>query len=108
MAGTLEAIRDHFIRERIYYSRHAKSEMQIEEFGEILDREVAEAVASGRIIEDYPDDKPYPSCLIFGRTDAGRPIHVVCAYGGEEDHTVIVTVYHPHPQRWIEYERRVP
>jgi hypothetical protein len=43
MAGMLQSIRDHFIRERIYYSRHAKSEMQIEEFGEILDREVAEA-----------------------------------------------------------------
>ncbi len=77
MADTLEKIQDHFISERVFYSRHAKSEMQLEEFGEILDREVAEAVASGRIIEDYPDDSPYPSCLIFGTTDAGRPIHMV-------------------------------
>jgi len=108
MTDTLKKIQDHFISERLFYSRHAKSEMQLEEFGEILDREVAEAVASGRIIEDYPEDSPYPSCLIFGTTDAGRPIHVVCAYCAGENLTIIVTVYHPDPQRWIEYERRLP
>jgi hypothetical protein len=108
MADTIEKVRDHFLSERVFYSRHAKSEMQLEEFGEILDREVAEAVASGRIIEDYPEDTPYPSCLIFGTTDAGRPIHVVCACSAEENFTIIVTVYHPDPQRWIGYERRLP
>jgi len=32
---------------------------------------------SGEVIEDYPDDQPYPSCLVFGRTQSGGPLHVV-------------------------------
>jgi len=51
---------------KIYYSRHARDEMENDEFGEILDQEVYEAVLSGKVIEDYPDDFPYPSCLGTG------------------------------------------
>lgn len=39
-----------------------------------------EAVAHGNIIEDYPDDKYGPSCLILGFTLAGRPLHSQCSY----------------------------
>jgi len=28
--------------------------------------EIYTSVGNGEIIEDYPDDKPYQSCLIFG------------------------------------------
>ena len=66
-------IRDCFGAGKIYYSRHARDEMENDEFGEILDREVYEAVLSGKVIENYPDDFPYPSCLIYGRTRKGRP-----------------------------------
>ncbi len=38
--------------------------MEAEEFGVINEREVSEAVLHGRVIEDYPNDEPYPSCLI--------------------------------------------
>ncbi len=34
------------------------------------------SVNSGEIIEDYPNDKPYPSCLIYGKMGRGDPIHV--------------------------------
>ena len=54
--------------------------MEAEEFGEIRDEEVSEAVSEGKIIETYPMDEPYPSCLIYGRTSDNRPLHVVCAY----------------------------
>ena len=32
------------------------------------------------IIEDYPDDKYGPSCLILGYTKNGRPLHIQCGY----------------------------
>jgi hypothetical protein len=54
--------------------------MQEEEFGSITDQEVYEAICRSEVIETYPDDTPYPSVLIFGMTDANRPLHVVCAY----------------------------
>ena len=38
----------------------------------ILRREVEETVFQGEIIEEYPDDKYSPSCLIYGKTEDGR------------------------------------
>ena len=46
------------------------------------------------IIEDYPDDHPYPNCLLLG---AG-PLHVVC--GMAEDRLFIITAYRPDPSEW--------
>ena len=53
---------------------------------------------SGEIIEEYPDDGPYPSCLIFGRTQEGRPLHVVCAPVMDEGRLIIITVYRQIPR----------
>ncbi len=61
----LNKIQECFKIERLYYSRHARDEMETEESGEIKDEEVFEAVSTGKIIENYPDDEPYPSCLNF-------------------------------------------
>jgi hypothetical protein len=33
----------------------------------------------GEIIEEYPDDKYSPSCLIYGKTEGGRELHVHAA-----------------------------
>ena len=82
--------------------------MEEEEFGVIRDNEVFETVLSGNIIEQYPEDEPYPSCLIYGQTSENRPIHVVCAYAKEADFVIIITVYQPNPERWIDFKRRKP
>jgi hypothetical protein len=95
-----------FRADRAYYSRHARDEMEAEESGEIEDEEVFEAVSTGKIIENYPDDKPYPSCLVYGRTIKNRPLHVVCAHSDDENITIIITAYQPHPERWIDFLRR--
>ena len=71
-----------------------------------LRQQVYEAILSGEIIEDYPDDVPYPSCLVFGRTRDGRPVHVVCAHV-PEDTAIIITVYEPDPDRWTDFRRRI-
>ena len=58
--------------------------MESEETGEIIDTEVFEAVSAGKIIEHYPEDEPYPSCLVYGKTKKNRPLHAVCAYSEDE------------------------
>jgi Domain of unknown function (DUF4258) len=102
----LQEIQNCFRSEKVLYSKHARDEMEKEEFGEIREIEVFEAVSSGKIIELYPDDEPYPSCLVYGMTSQNRPVHAVCAYSVESDIVIIVTVYQPDPLRWIESERR--
>jgi hypothetical protein len=95
------------IREEDYfYTRHARHEMETEELGEIRDDEVVEAILSGKIIEDYPENIPYPSCLIYGRTSEGRPIHAVCAYADDIGKVIIITAYEPSPNQWTDFERR--
>jgi len=102
----LQCIQDCFEASQILYTRHARDEMRFEEFGPIREEEVADAIQSGRIIEHYDDDEPYPSVLIFGRTSRSRPIHIVCAYAVEEDLAIVITVYEPDPARWIDYQSR--
>ena len=76
--------------------------MKQEAFGEIIEQEVYEAVMSSELLKEYPEDKPYPSVLLYGKTSAGRPLHVVCAYDAEENSTIVITVYHPDPRIWMD------
>jgi len=61
--------------------------------------EVRDVLATGRTIEEYPEDRPYPSRLLLG-WPSSRPIHVVAADNSVEQETVIITVYEPDPARW--------
>jgi len=67
--------------------------------------EVREAVRIGEVIEDYPDDKYGPSCLILGFTEAGRPLHIHCSYPARPVIKVI-TVYEPDPGEWVNNRER--
>ena len=39
--------------------------------------DVKNGIATGEIIEEYPEDYPNPSCLIFGYTVNNRILHIV-------------------------------
>ena len=67
--------------------------------------ELREAIGSGDIIEDYPEDKYGPSCLILGFTGSGRAVHVQCSYPSRPL-VKIITLYEPDPQRWIDFKTR--
>lgn len=103
----LTKIQRSFTTDRAIYTLHARDEMRLEELGRIKEHEVFRTIQSGGIIESYPDDKPYPSVLIFGRTGQGRPIHIVCALPEHVNILIIVTVYIPDPEKWVNFERRV-
>lgn len=64
----------------------------------IRQADVLQAIAVGEIIEQYPDDYPYPSCLLLGLSIAGQPLHVVCGRG--EGEIWMVTAYYPDPDEW--------
>ena len=69
-----------------------------------IDRiEIEEAVLLGKIIEDYPDDKYSPSCLIYGRSEAGRHLHVQISLPPT---VVVITAYEPDEVEWIDYRVR--
>jgi hypothetical protein len=104
--SNISAIQICFKQDRVYYTSHAKFEMENEEFGQIKDNEVFECILSGQIIEKYSDDKPYPSVLILGFTNNKRPLHCVCAYSQEDNLAIVITVYHPDPELWIDYKFR--
>ena len=61
--------------------------------------DLRKVLLDGVVIEDYPDDTPYPSCLMLGWCD-GRPIHVVVAHNAKDDSIIVVTVYEPDPDQW--------
>lgn len=105
--GKLEIIKRCFTNNNILYTHHALEEMRNEKFGRIYDKEIGECIISGEIIKEYPEDTPYPSFLILGKTGSGRPLHVVCAYGSESDVVIVITTYQPDPALWIDYKRRI-
>jgi len=72
----------------------------------ISDSDIRELVGLGVIIEEYPDDTPYPSYLIFKMVN-GRPIHVVMAYNNVDREAIVITAYEPDPDSWSDnYTRR--
>lgn len=83
-------------------SRHALDKSIIRD---ISISEIEEAIENrSEVVENYPDDKYGPSCLILGFTGTGRPIHVQCSYATRSP-IKIITVYEPDPDLWI--DRRV-
>ncbi|HEX6963284.1 MAG TPA: DUF4258 domain-containing protein [Lacipirellula sp.] len=71
----------------------------------VLD-DVYASVLAGEIIEDYLTDHPLPSCLVYGQSTRGDPIHSVWAYNQVSGRAVLVTVYRPDPDRWIDWRQR--
>jgi len=71
----------------------------------ITPNEVANAIESGEVIEEYPTDSPFPSRLILGLV-SGRALYVVAADDDQSDLTYVVTVYEPDPDQWTADLRR--
>ncbi len=101
--GMLEEIQNKIVRRQYEFSKHAVDQSIIRD---ISVAEVEEAI-SGRseVIEDYPDDKYGPSCLILGFTKAGRPLHLQCSYPSRPL-IKIVTLYEPDPDLWVDFRIR--
>ncbi len=91
-----EAIRQKIADDKFEFSKHAVDQSILRR---IRVHEIKEAIAKGQLVEDYPQDKYGPSCLISGKTQFGRTIHVQCSYPSRAL-IKIITVYEPNPERW--------
>lgn len=91
------------MRRQYEFSRHAVDQTIIRN---ISVAEVEEAIsAKSEVIEDYPEDKYGPSCLILGFTKAGRALHLQCSYPSRSL-IKIVTLYEPDPHLWTDFRVR--
>ena len=98
----IDEIKAKFATNQFELSRHAVDQTLKRR---IVISEVREAVMSGEVIEDYPDDKYGPSCLVLGWTAVRRPIHVQCSYPSRPLIKVI-TLYEPDPSLWVNFRER--
>ncbi len=95
----IEAVR----QSRLRISDHADEEAQADT---LTFDEIFFSILQGEIIETYPDDRPYPSCLVYGDTFEGDPVHSVWAYNEDNRWAVLITVYRPDPARWVNWKTR--
>jgi len=82
---------------KLIYRQHAVRRM-FERSISIAD--IDAAMASGRVIEEYPADTPYPSCLWLGLA-GNRPLHLVFADNPGDGERIIITVHEPDPALWL-------
>lgn len=61
-------------------------------------RFIQNTILNGEIIEQYPNDFPYPSCLILYFLNSQTPIHVCVGFG--ENKLWIITAYFPNTIEW--------
>ena len=100
---TLEGIRDKVHQRQYEFSKHAVDQSVVRS---ISVAELEEAILGpSEVIEDYPDDKYGPSCLILGFTGAGRPLHIQCSYPSRPL-VKIITLYEPDPDQWVNFRTR--
>ncbi len=97
---TIAEIKDKILKGEYRFSEHAIKRM-IKRFIERF--EVEEAIINGDIIEEYPDDKYSPSCLIYGKSKNGRGLHVQVSLPPK---VVVITIYEPDTSEWIDCKIR--
>ncbi|MBW4428698.1 MAG: DUF4258 domain-containing protein [Nostoc desertorum CM1-VF14] len=84
--------------QNLVFSRHAIQQMF---YRRISQKEVKTAISYGEVIEENPDDTPYPSYLILDFLE-GKPIHVVFSYNEDTDTGYVVTAYIPDSNIWLD------
>ena len=93
----IEKIIDCINKRSIIWTKHCLNRLNQRD---ILISDVKNAIKTGKIIEYYYDDCPYPSCLILGYNMNNKIIHVVC--GVNKDEVYIITAYYPDNIEWEE------
>ena len=60
-------------------------------------QDIVKTIETGEIIEYYPKDFPFPSCLITGKS-GNKAVHIVAAI--DDDMIHLITAYIPDPAKW--------
>jgi len=86
----IEDIRNIYTDDTIVLTEHLLTRMRQRH---IRLQDIKRTIEIGEIIEQYPDDYPFPSCLI-----SGENIHIVCSIGNGR--LYIITAYRPSLEKW--------
>ena len=86
----IESFRNFCSQSQIVWSKHALERLQSRG---ISVKDVKNCIMNGEIIEEYPNDFPAPSALIYGKDLNGKIIHTVC--GIDEARIYIISAYYP-------------
>lgn len=92
---TIEDFRKINKSENIIISLHGQ--LRLNERNITVD-DVMNAIDNGEIIEQYPDDFPFPSCLILGLSINDVYIHIVVSMN--DDKIYLITAYVPNTDKW--------
>ncbi|MCR4674874.1 MAG: DUF4258 domain-containing protein [Lachnospiraceae bacterium] len=92
---TIEDFRKINKSENIVISLHGQ--LRLNERNITVD-DVMNAIDNGEIIEQYPTDFPFPSCLILGLSINGVYIHIVVSMN--DDKIYLITAYVPNSDKW--------
>ena len=88
--------RKFWLEDKVHWTNHGLKRMAARDIS--LD-DVGNCIMSGEIIEEYPEDYPHPSALIFGRKLTGEIIHVVC--GIDDESLYFITAYEPNTEKFM-------
>lgn len=98
---SITQLQKYYTEDNVLISDHAS--MRFKQRG-IKMRDIKSAVSNGEIIEQYPEDYPFPSCLILGKTRSDDYIHVVMSDEGSMSR--VITAYYPDPDKWTDDLKR--
>jgi hypothetical protein len=101
---SIEEIRQQLKSGNFEFTRHGLKRL-VER--NISQSEIMETGENAIIIEDYPDDKYSPSCLLLGLTINKRSLHLQVSRR-ESDLLTIITLYEPNQTEWTnDFQRRL-
>lgn len=91
----IEKLQEYYKQDKIIISIHAQERLR--QRG-IKQADIKNCIMTGEIIEQYPDDFPFPSCLIFGYAVSNRVLHTVVSDEGTLSR--IITAYFPSNEKF--------
>lgn len=91
----IERLQEYYMQNRIIISVHAQERLR--QRG-IKQKDIKNCIMTGEIIEQYPEDFPFQSCLIFGYTIDNKIMHVVASDEGTVSR--IITAYFPNKEKF--------
>lgn len=91
----IEILRKYFEQDKVFATEHAAERFR--QRG-IKIKDIKCAAGNGEIIEQYPDDFPFPSCLILGKDCQDNFIHICMSDEGSMSR--IITAYYPDKNKW--------
>lgn len=95
-----DKIKEKFKEGKVIFTNHARKRVDERK---VLTAEIEEVILNGEVIEEYPEDKPYPSCLILGYVRNKEPLYILCALS---EIVIIVTIHWFDPEKWMNHKTR--